>query len=230
MKFRLITLRVAIITLFAVLTSCSLMDDMFDGSEGSQSREFKSKEWSSVKRNAFMLEPVQNLDNKDPMLVTFPEKGSVYMIPDYDKGKISLLFQSFQVVDPAEKPADWDSNSGIISWVRSAFEIYLLVEDVPFKMSDDGRLCFSPKTMKGVLNYCHVSGDEAFYYKKIKNCSVSIMGDMSQEPRGERIFYDVPMNGNIEIKIIPQKGDRNILGFTELTPYQADKGFLELYK
>ena len=54
MKFRLITLRVAIITLFAVLTSCSLMDDMFDGSEGSQSREFKSKEWSSVKRNAFM--------------------------------------------------------------------------------------------------------------------------------------------------------------------------------
>ncbi len=230
MRNKLLSLWLVSITMLAVLASCSLVDDIFDGSEGAQSREFKSKEWSSVERNVFTVEPVQNIGDKDPMLVTFPENGTVFMVPDYDKGHISLLFKSFQVVDPAEKPADWDSNKGIISWIRSAFEIYLLVEDVPFNLSDDGRVSFSQKTMKGVLNYCHVSGDQAVNYKKLQNCKVSITGELSQESLGGRILYDVPMNGNIELKIIAPKNDRNILSFTELIPKYADKGFLEFYK
>ena len=211
----------------AVVSSCSLMDDVFDGSDDQQSREFTSKDWSSVERNVFSVE--SQGAKKESMSVVFPESGDVVVYTDYNNGKMSLLFKSFQIVEPTEQPDDWPI-IGIPTWIKSAFEVYLFVDDVPYKMTENGELTFSQKTVKGVLKYCHHSYDNAVFYKSVENCKVSMTGDLVQEASKGAIIADNPLRGNLEIKIIPPKADRNILYFKELKPSVATKDYLDFIK
>lgn len=210
------------------VSSCNMVDDMFDGSDDQQSKEFTSNDWSSVVRNVFTVES-QEAGKNESMSITFPDSGNVTVYTDYNNGKMSLLFKSFQIVEPSEKPDDWQER-GLPTWVKSAFEIYLFVDDVPYKMTENGELSFSPKTVKGVLKYCHYSCDNAVFYKTVENCKVSMTGELVQEASKGAIIANNPLKGNLEIKIIPPKEDRNILCFKELSPSVAYKGYLDEMK
>jgi hypothetical protein len=210
-----------------LFSSCNLVEDMFDGSDDRQSREFRSEGWSSVERNVFTVQS-QDAGKKETMSVVFPDTGEVAIYTD-NNGNMSLLFKSYQVVEPSKQPDDWDPST-LRGWVKSAFEIDLLVEDVPYKVTKDGKLTLSPKTVRGILKYCHYSSDNAVFYKSVDNCKVSITGDLTQDTSQGYILYDVLMKGDLEIKIISQKSNHNIMWFKELTPSKATKDYLDFFK
>ena len=55
-------------------------------------------------------------------------------------------------------------------------------------------------------------------------------GELVQEASKGAIIADNPLRGNLEIKIIPPKADRNILYFKELKPSVTTKDYLDYMK
>ena len=108
-------------TMAIFMTSCNLVEDIFDWSN-----EFSSDIWTSAQRNVVTVE----LSHWGSATVTLPETGVIAILPDYEKGRASLLFKSYQLVDPTEKPEGSDYPS-YPYWVRKALYMYLCVND-PF--------------------------------------------------------------------------------------------------
>ena len=207
------------------MTSCNLIDDIFDWSDDKEDKEFSSEIWTSTQRNVVTVE----LQGWGTETVTLPESGTISILPDYGKGKASLLFKSYTIVDPEKKPDDWSFDKGI-TWIRKALYVYLCVDNVPFKVSDGGGIQFSKKTVKGTLTYGDMSGDEVDFSNKQKDCKVSISGKMTQEGAIDSFRNGVPMRGNLNIKIITPDGECLLIGYTKLDPGSTNEGFLELFR
>ena len=214
-----------IFVLFAVmatcLTSCNLVEDIFDWSNDKEDKEFSSDIWTSAQRNVVTVE----LSDWGSETVTLPGTGGVSILPDYDKGTASLLFKSFKLVDPTEKPEGSDPY-----WLRKALYVYLCVNDVPFKVSDDGKIQFSKKTVSGTLTYGDVSGDTVDLSNKQKDCKVSISGEMTQDGAKGSFLFRIPMKGDLSVKIITPDGEHLLFGYTELDSFSTDEGFLSIFR
>ena len=192
------------IALAITLTSCNMMEGVFDWSDDGEEEEFSSYDWSTIQRNVFIVESTKRGHEMDPTPLTFPENGEICLFPNYSTNKVSMMITTYKTVDLQGKPVD------------DAFYIVLVIEDVPFSMSKDGVLKFSKKTYKGVLNYGHSYGDLLGFYKKQGDCKVSITGDLAQEGANESIRNGVPLKGNVSIKIISPEGEHFLLGCKEL--------------
>ena len=81
------------IALAATLSSCNLVEGVFDWSNDKEDKEFTSDEWTVVQRNVFTVESRE----RGVETVTFPETGELHIVADYDAGTASLLFKSFVV-------------------------------------------------------------------------------------------------------------------------------------
>ena len=203
------------------LTSCNLVEDMFDWSNDKEDKEFSSDTWTSAQRNVVTVE----LSDWGSETVTLPETGEVSILPDYDKGTASLLFKSFKLVDPTEKPEGSDTY-----WLRKALYVCLCVNDVPFKVSDDGKIQFSKKTVSGTLTYGDMSGDTVDLSDKQKDCKVSISGGMTQAGAKGSFLTQIPMTGDLSVKIITPDGEHLLFGFTKLDTSSTDEGFLNIFR
>lgn len=203
------------------LTSCNLVEDMFDWSNDKEDEEFSSDTWTSAQRNVVTVE----LSDWGSETVTLPETGEVSILPNYDKGTASLLFKSFKLVDPTEKPEGSDTY-----WLRKALYVCLCVNDVPFKVSDDGKIQFSKKTVSGTLTYGDMSGDTVDLSNKQKDCKVSISGGMAQDGAKGSFLFRIPMKGDLCIKIITPDGEHLLIGYTELDSFSTDEGFLSIFR
>ena len=208
-------------TMAIFMTSCNLVEDIFDWSD----KEFSSDIWTSAQRNVVTVE----LSHWGSATVTLPETGVIAILPDYEKGRASLLFKSYQLVDPTEKPEGSDYPS-YPYWVRKALYMYLCVNDVPFKVSDDGKIQFSKKTVSGTLTYGDMSGDTVDLSNKQKDCKVSISGGMAQDGAKGSFLFRIPMKGDLCIKIITPDGEHLLIGYTELDSFSTDEGFLSIFR
>ena len=208
-------------TIAIFMTSCNLVEDIFDWSNDKEDKEFSSDTWTSAQRNVVTVE----LSDWGSETVTLPETGEVSILPDYDKGTASLLFKSFKLVDPTEKPEGSDTY-----WLRKALYVYLCVNDVPFKVSDDGKIQFSKKTVSGTLTYGDMSGDTVDLSDKQKDCKVSISGGMAQDGAKGSFLFRIPMKGDLSVKIITPDGEHLLFGYTELDSFSTDEGFLSIFR
>ncbi len=138
------------------------------------------------------------------------------MITSDTEGSAGLLFQSFAIVDPQEEPEDWSYAKGE-TWINSAFYVSLAIEDMPFKVSDDGEIRFSRKTQVGSINFAHQSGCVVVTYKTIRDCEVSISGKLDKVDGKGLLSDDHRMTGDLVIKIITPEDDRWILNYKEMT-------------
>ena len=202
-------------------TSCNLVEDVFDWSGDKEDKEFASDIWTSAQRNVVTVD----LSHWGSETVTLPETGVISILPDYDKGTASLLFKSFKLVDPTEKPEGSDPY-----WLRKALYVYLCVNDVPFKVSDDGKIQFSKKTVSGTLTYGDMSGDTVDLSDKQKDCKVSISGGMTQAGAKGSFLTQIPMTGDLSVKIITPDGEHLLFGFTKLDTSSTDEGFLSMFR
>ncbi|MBR1927048.1 MAG: hypothetical protein IJ840_04775 [Bacteroidales bacterium] len=205
-------------------TSCNLVEDIFDWSGDKEDKEFASDIWTSAQRNVVTVE----LSHRGIETVILPESGDVAILPDYGKGTASLLFKSFKIVDPEKEPDDWSFEKGI-TWIRKALYVYMCVNDVPFKVLDEGKIKFSKKTVKGSLTYGDLSADMINMSNKRENCKFSISGEMTQEGAIDSFRFGVPMTGNLNIKIITPDGEHLLIGYTKLDTSGTDEGFLNLF-
>lgn len=212
-------------TMAIFMTSCNLVEDIFDWSNDKEDKEFSSDIWTSAQRNVVTVE----LSHWGSATVTLPETGVIAILPDYEKGRASLLFKSYQLVDPTEKPEGSDYPS-YPYWVRKALYMFLCVNDVPFKVSDDGKIQFSKKTVSGTLTYGDVSGDEVNLSNKQKDCKVSISGEMTQDGAKGSFRFKTPMKGDLCIKIITPDGEHLLIGYTELATSSTDERFLDQFR
>ena len=206
-------------------TSCNLVEDIFDWSNDKEDKEFSSDIWTSAQRNVVTAE----LSEWGVETVTLPEAGEVAILPDYDKGTASLLFKSFKIVDPEEKPDDWSFEKGP-TWIHKGLYVCMCIDNVPFKVSDDGIIHFSKKTRSGTLSYGDMTCDTVDLYFKQKDCKFSISGEMTQEGVKGGFRYDVPMKGNLSIKIITPDGEYLLIGYTELETSSTDERFLDWFR
>ena len=213
------------IALAATLSSCNLVEDIFDWSNDKEDEKFTSDEWNVVQRNVVTVE----LSRRGVETVTLPEEGNLLILPDNDKGTASLLFSSFTIIDPEKKPVDWSWEQGI-TWIKKALKVILVIDDVPLKVSDEGVYKFSKKTVNGVLTYGDQSGDLTNLSNQRKDCKISISGEMTQEGSNGAVRYNVPMIGNLNIKIITPDNERLLLGYTKLNPEATDRGYLDIFR
>ena len=78
-------------TMAIFMTSCNLVEDIFDWSNDKEDKDFSSDIWTSAQRNVVTVE----LSHWGSATVTLPETGVIAILPDYEKGRASLLFKSY---------------------------------------------------------------------------------------------------------------------------------------
>ena len=204
-----------------LIPSCSLVDAVFPdefSDSWKSDKQFNNQLWESVEKNVFLVQDYW--EGTDPTMQCFPNAGKLLLTSEADQS-VGALFDSYIIVDPSEKPADWTYAKGE-TWVKSAHQVDLCLEDIPLKVSRDGEYRFSRKTQSGTLVFTSHLNDMAVKYKTIKDCKLTVSGQLT---KGE----SRTLTGDLEIKIITPEKEYYILNYKEMTLSSTDMGFLKWY-
>ena len=210
------------IALAAALSSCNLVEDIFDWSDNSQDKEFASFDWTALQKNAITVECKHN---PEPFTVLMSNDQSISILPDYKTEKARLLLRSYAYVNPTAMPEDWTPERGE-SFVICGFMCELNIENTPFKISDNGDVEFGKKALKGSLKIGHQEGCMVYFYETIENCKISVVGKLNQQGANGGFRNLVPMSGVLEVEIITPKDEHILFGYDGFQTVLLDGSFL----